>query len=85
MDCACLRCGHLWHSKILEGPTQCPKCKSCDWDREATNSQRAGLRDKHCPKCGAASIVGVKSCSACGHRPRVGRWTSLVREGVLDA
>ena len=83
MEYTCLRCGHVGTSKVLEGPSECASCHSHDWDREPTNSQRAGLRDKHCPKCGTASLVGVRSCSACGHRSRVGRNTSLVREGIL--
>ena len=83
MEYTCLRCGHVGKSRVLEGPSQCASCHSHDWDREPTNSQRAGLRDKHCPKCGTASLVGVRSCSACGYRSRVGRNTSLIREGVL--
>ena len=40
----CLRCGHAWKFRT-ECPSQCPKCKSYDYDRPPTNAQRKGLAE----------------------------------------
>jgi len=31
-SCVCIRCGHQWGSRIEEGPSSCPNCKSVYWD-----------------------------------------------------
>lgn len=59
-DCRCLRCGHVWGSRV-EDPQKCPSCGSSSW-RGPTNSCTCALcghtwvpkrpyRPIRCPSC----------------------------------
>ncbi len=32
----CLRCDHIWNSRVTGRPRQCPKCHQSRWDRPSS-------------------------------------------------
>ena len=45
LDCKCLRCNHLWRSRVNHRPNQCPQCGSRIWDRAKNNFEKKEIEN----------------------------------------
>ncbi len=42
----CDICGYPWEGKVVS-PCECPKCKSCDWNKVEREAKKQGMQNQN--------------------------------------